>query len=500
MDSLFDKPQRQSAIGILVLFFDTLYHYIRAFGPLLLIFALKFKQIDTLYLIFSAAALVMIIALISYLKYLNFTFYLNHQKQEFVIQEGIFNKTKTTVQLYKIQQVNITQNLLQRVINVYTIEVDTAGGNDKEGKIKAISHDLALELKAALLQNESKVSSLDATINEAEINEVKAKPFLKISLLSLVKMGITSNYVKSFSLMLIFIFTILDYVEKVVGEAIYEENAIENYINLELIVQSVFVFIVILIIVIVLINLGRILIKYYQYTVKKQQGSLIISYGLINTHSTIVKPEKVQITSVSRNFFQKKLNVLEIKIKQARQGDKEEKSSEIDIPGCNELEKDAILKLIFQKIPQKGVMLKPNFRKLVFAIFLTIILPLLCYLRVRVLIANFDFRYDYFAAIYVVFVGIVQYFKFRNSRLFIDDNFIILQSGSWDISNEIIEPNRIQAITTSQLFWHKNINIGSLTLHTAGGNIAFQLGDFEKIRQYVDLWLYELEKSDSNWM
>jgi putative membrane protein len=100
----------------------------------------------------------------------------------------------------------------------------------------------------------------------------------------------------------------------------------------------------------------------------------------------------------------------------------------------------------------------------------------------------------------VLFVGLLQYFKFRNSRLFIEDDFIILQSGAWDISNKIIEPNRIQAITTSQLFWHKNINIGSLTLHTAGGNIAFQLGDFEKIQQYVNLWLYRLEKSDSNWM
>ncbi len=500
MDSLFDKPQRQSAIGILVLFFDTLYHYIKAFGPLLLIFALKFKEIEKLYLILSIIALVLVVGLIAYLKYLNFTFYLDHQKNEFVIQEGIFNKTKTTVQFYKIQQVNITQNLLQRAINVYSIEVDTAGSNDKEGKIKAISHDLALELKAALLQNESKVLSTDATANEVEITEAKAQPFLKISLLSLVKMGITSNYVKSLSLMLIFIFTILDYVEKVVGQGIYEKNAIEGYINLEVIVQSIFVFIFILIIVIVVINLGRILIKYYDYNVNKQQGSLLISYGLINTHSTIVKPEKVQITSVSRNFFQKKLNVLELKIKQAMQGDKEEKGSAIDIPGCNEVEKDAILQLIFQRIPQKGVMLKPNFRKLGFAVFLTIILPLLCYLRVRVLITNFDFRYDYFAAIYVVFVGIVQYFKFRNSRLFIDNNFIILQSGAWDISNDIIEPNRIQAITTSQLFWHKNINIGSLTLHTAGGNIAFQLGDFEKIRQYVNLWLYELEKSDSNWM
>jgi hypothetical protein len=50
--------------------------------------------------------------------------------------------------------------------------------------------------------------------------------------------------------------------------------------------------------------------------------------------------------------------------------------------------------------------------------------------------------------------GIV-YFSFRNNRLFINDDFIIRQSGAWDVDNEIIEPGKIQAITTSQLFWHK---------------------------------------------
>jgi hypothetical protein len=33
------------------------------------------------------------------------------------------------------------------------------------------------------------------------------------------------------------------------------------------------------------------------------------------------------------------------------------------------------------------------------------------------------------------------------------------------MNNEIIEPVKIQAITTSQLFWHKSVDIGSITIH-----------------------------------
>ena len=95
---------------------------------------------------------------------------------------------------------------------------------------------------------------------------------------------------------------------------------------------------------------------------------------------------------------------------------------------------------------------------------------------------------------------IIHYFGFRNYRLYINENHIIKQSGAWDIDNEIIEIGKIQAITTSQLLWHKNLNIGSLTLHTAGGNLSFQLGNYDKIKEYVNLWLYEIETSNSNWM
>ena len=74
-----------------------------------------------------------------------------------------------------------------------------------------------------------------------------------------------------------------------------------------------------------MINIGRTLLKYFNYTITKQKGSLLLSYGLINTDSTILKPEKVQIVTISRNYFQKKLNVLEIKIKQAISDEKNQK-------------------------------------------------------------------------------------------------------------------------------------------------------------------------------
>lgn len=506
MGADFNQPQRQSIVGIFVMFLYSLQAYAKALWPILLIWIFRFDEINKGYLLGGTFAFFAIMVVISYLKYLNFTFYIDSENDEFIITEGIFNKTKTSIQLYKIQQVNINQSLIQRLAGVYELAVDTAGSNKKEGNIKAISHELALDLKARLLENESKkslnVEDAVLSLGENLIEKVieSEVPFIKISFLSLLKIGITSNYVKSFFVLLAFFISLFDHIKQITGRDVLHDENIENYVDKSQVVSAFLILFIAFFLTVIIINLVRTIFTYFNYKIARQRGSLLLSYGLLNTKSTIIKPEKVQITSITQNFLQKKMNVLNLKIKQATGGDEEGKKQLIEIPGCNQTEKEAILKLLFQKIPEKGVMLKPNFRKLGFSIFLTIGLPLLGFYFVRDLIIEQLPTIDYLVLLFVVFISTVQFFIFKNNRLYINHDFIIVQDGAWDITNKIILPSKIQAITTSQLFWHKNINIGSLTLHTAGGNISFQLGNFTTIKQYVNLWLYEMETSDSNWM
>jgi putative membrane protein len=509
MEANFNQPQRQSIVGVFVMFIYLLQGYAKALWPVLIIFFLRFNEYEKSNIVIGilcVLAFFIVLGIISYLRFLNFTFHIDHENEEFIITEGIFNKTKTTIQLYKIQQVNINQSLIQRLVGVYELAVDTAGSNKKEGNIKAISHELALGLKARLLENENKkIANIEDSISTSdEISIDKTidteAPFIKISFLSLLKIGITSNYVRSFFVLLAFFFTLFDHIKQITGRDVLHDENIEDYVDKSQVATAFLIFFIIFFLAVIVINLVKTIFTYFDYKIARQKGSLLLSYGLLNTKSTILKPEKVQITSITQNFFQKKLNVLHLKIKQATGGEKEDHKLAIEIPGCDKLEKDAILKLLFQKIPKKGMMLKPNFRKFGFSVFLTIGLPLLGFYFVRYLLLEKLPMIDYFILLFVVFVGIIQFFTFKNNRLYINDDFIILQSGAWDVTNKIIIPSKIQAITTSQLFWHKNINIGSLTLHTAGGNISFQMGNFTAIKQYVNLWLYEMETSDSNWM
>jgi uncharacterized membrane protein YdbT with pleckstrin-like domain len=500
MEEGFNQPQRQSSIGVLLMFVDTLQQWGRGLWPILVVYIFKFDELNKAYLFIGLSVLLVAIGIVAYLKYLNFTFYLDNKNEEFVINEGVLNKTKTIIQLSKIQQVNINQSLLQRIIGVYELDVDTAGSSKKEGKIKAISHSLALALKARLIENEKIEADSEKPELESQIETAGERPFMTISFLSLLKVGITSNYVRSLGLILAFFATLYENGKNFLASSDFDEKKLDAYLDKSAAIQSVAIIIFLLLCSILIINLIRVIFRYYGYKIARQNGSLLLSFGLLSTKSTIIKPEKVQIVTITRNFFQKKMNILELKIKQATSGEKEERKSVIEIPGCNEKESVEILNLLFLKTPEKGIMLKPNFRKLVFMIFLSIVVPLSGFLAFVKYVEPRFLDFAYVVPLYVFFVGSVVYFGFRNNRLFINDDFIIKQSGAWDIDNKIIELGKIQAITTSQLFWHKSADIGSITIHTAGGNISFQLGNYSEIKRYVNLWLYELETSNSNWM
>ncbi len=501
MEARFNEPQRQSPIGVLVMFANTLKHYVRAFWPLLLIWVFNSDKMNKTYFLIGIPVVLITVGLIAYLKYLNFTFYIDDDNDEFIINEGIINKTKTTIQLNKIQQVNINQSLIQRLIGVYALDVDTAGSTAKEGKIKAISHPLAIALKAKLIDNEGrKVSEIpNEVIDEKQPETVSGHPFLEISFLSLLKVGVTSNYIKSLGLLLTFFFTIYHNLKDVANNAEID-NQINDFIDNKLALASVTYLICLMLLVIFVVNVFRIVIRYFGFRITKQTGSLLLSYGLIDTKSTIIKPEKVQLVSVSQNYFQKQLDVLEMKIRQASGEDQKGNKATIEIPGCNKLESQELLQLLFGEMPQKGTPMRPNYRKLVFALFLYIFIPVTAFFAFGNYVEKSVLEYAHFSIVYAIFIGLIIYFGYRNYRLFVGDRFIIKQSGAWDIDNQVIELHKIQAITTSQLFWHKPVNVGSVTLHTAGGNIAFHLGNYSKIKEYVNLWLYEIETSDSNWM
>lgn len=499
----FSVPQRQSSTGIIVMFVNTLQKIIRSLAIPLFLVIVKSGMAVLTYVFLGIAVIIILIAFFAYFKYKAFTFYLDEERQEFVINEGVFVKTNLTIHLDKIQQVNINQSILQRIIGNYTLQIDTAGTDKKEGNIKAMEKELAEELKRKLLNRSvsTKLIQRDKQ-EEASAHPEASEPFLKLSPLTLLKVGATSNYGQTIALVLAFLAAGFQSLKEVTQlfEVNQEEvgQAIKNGATL----ASIGVVIFMLLLFLLAFNIVRTFLRYFDFEVFRQKASLVVTAGLLAKRNTFMNAHRVQITVVVQNYFQKKLNMLDMRMKQnstVTQSNKQTKNSDVEIPGCSPLEKDQILKMIFDEVPEKGTMLTPNFRFVFLPIFFRIIFPSLIFLAFNKWVFPISGYYFYIVA-YSVLNMVMIYFSFRNHRIYVSKDYIIKKHGIWDVQHLIIVPEKIQAITAWQYLWHKKANIGHITCHTAAGNISFRFGDYDKVKELMNYWLYQVESSEKGWM
>jgi putative membrane protein len=499
MNSNFDFsiPQRQSIIGVIVLFANTLQKSIRAFWPFIFIVFFKKAAYSSVQIYLGIIGIIVFIGLIAFLKYWFFKFYIDYKVEEFVIESGIFNKTKTSIPFNKIQKVTIDQSLIQRIFNVHKLELDTAGSDEKEASINAISQEMAVELKQHLLENTEKNT---ISTNEVAQEEGQPKSFITIGILNLLKIGITANYIKSFAYIFLIFTTVSDNLRQIGRDDLIDDNI--NQLEQIPITSLILGFLAFIFTAIIIVNLFITVIKYFNLTIKKDKKSFVLTYGLLNIKNTIINPEKVQIVKLTQNFFQKKLNVNTIEIFQASSEMKRASPKDkTKIPGSNKVEKEQILKLLIGKLPQHNKTLYPNIRKLLLNLLFFILVPVSIGLLINYNINKFTFtELLVVISIYVLFFGAIIFFSYRNYRLFISNDFIVKQSGSWDIDHEIMMPYKIQAIETQQFIWQKYTNIGSVVLYTAGGKVSFSTSNYTEIKEQVNKWLYQVEVSKENWM
>uniref|UniRef100_UPI00404ACD64 PH domain-containing protein n=3 Tax=Flavobacterium sp. TaxID=239 RepID=UPI00404ACD64 len=493
------EPQRQSMQGIIIIFGDTFQKIIRAAWPFLVVTLFKYQSEKLPYLIGGFVVLLILGGIFAYLNYLKFTFYFDRQKNEFIVNKGVFKKSKIAIPIEKIQQVNINQSLIQKIVNVYSLDIDTAGSATKEVKIRAVSHSLALRLKETLLDSDNEIQ-VSETNNQTE--NVANKPFIKLNLIALFKIGLTTNYGRSIAILIGFIGATYNGLRDIIDSLQLNTSDISAKMEQGFALFSTGIILGLILFLILGINLVRTFLKFYNFQMIRNKYSLLITSGLLSKKQTLLRPNKVQITNYSQNFFQKKWHFFDMKIKQASSSEATNKKEEtaFEVPGCSESQRDAILKMIFKKLPNPTLKLKSNFRYLIKIFVFFILLP-----TVLCSISAYGFHSDLkdyivFFIGYLFFISLYAYFRFKNNRLLIEDDFVMKKSGAWDIQYDIIETHKIQGVVLKQYFWHKKNNLGHITIFTAAGSLNFTFTQFDILKKLTNQWLSRVERSHKTWM
>ncbi|MXS72880.1 PH domain-containing protein [Flavobacteriaceae bacterium W22] len=491
----FFTPQRQSKIGIALLFLYNTGEVIKNSWIFIFLFFFRDKKFDLWIVLLIVSAVFLILSISAVMQYYNFRYYIDAKNEEFIIHKGIINKSSTKIKIRNIQEVNISQPFIHKLFNIFKLEVDSPGSSEKEVSISALSKQNAYDLKAFLLE-EKNIEIQNEYISSDDVTGISAKKQFRISNISILKYGLTANYVRSFFALISLVIYGITQLNDILKKAELDAQIDYDQIEKNVLSYSLPILLGMTIVVLalgVLINSVRTIIRYFNFKVEENYRNYSFEYGLFSTKNAIVTKSKVQVVTEIQNWIQKKMNVSLVKFLQIGKDENEKNVS--SVPGISHNEKEHLIGSIWTSTPQFNSFLNPNYRLLIVNHIIWVLFPFL-----MVFFIDKSIIINYWEAVVIIFmiIEIIIVFSYLNLRLFYNESFIRLRSGFWDVHYRTFEIDKIQTVKISQYFWQKKSNLGSITFYTSAGKFGISALDFSEVKKLFNNIIYKIETSKNS--
>lgn len=502
-DYNFSEPQRQSGVGLVLIFATSLYHIGRNLWVVVFYFA--FKEVDQRTLFFAGAGLMLLLLLslaYSIIYFLNFKFHIDQKNEEFVLQKGVFSTDVINIPFRKIQQVNFRRNILQRIIGVYSVVVETAGSQDKEVEIRALSGEKANALADKLMahaEEERAEAAAESSLDDSEVmgpDSTKALPQWehKVSLWTLVKLGLTSNYLRGVGIIVAFYFTLREQFmfNEDLAAQLQEPQA---YFS-----QGKYFFIIFLLLVGMLLTVGETVVKYFGLHLQKYKDTLQVEMGLRNNTKVNLRASRIQLLQVLTNPIQKKMDLFQVKISLASSENDLEKN-QIKIVGLPPHVVEQVKEYFYQAEIRENFKITPSkyllLRKISRGFIPLVVIAVFLFFYAQLVSLSWFLG---IASVYIMLFSVYNFFYFKKLQLGVSEEFLIRHSGVWIQKEEYLEIFRLQAVSVSQPVWYKKRGLVNLTFHSAGGDISFPMVKKVQVQPVLNYLLYKIEVTEKAWM
>ena len=423
--------------------------------------------------------------------YLNFYFYIDDN--QFIIKKGYIRKKVLSIPLERIQSVNTKQNLLQRLLNVYSLEVDTAGSAGKELKIYSLSGSYTDHLTQFLQSHKGNAddhkSDLISNINE----EVE---ILKLSHTDLLRIGISQNHLKTGLIILAFGSQIVGQIQDLFEEETdaYSDSFQNIFSNSSILFYAGLA--IFAIVVSILATLLFTVVKYYDFKLIKIEQSYRITAGLFNKRKVLLPFSKVQQLNWETGPIKKMFGIFKISFKQAVSKQIQQKQV-VDAPGCLKQNIEIIRDELFNgDLPDNSEKIYSHRR------YFNLLWLLMGWLPAVIPIALYIFEPLWIIAggSWLILSGLYcwkmvskSYFQFNKSQLIVGKGAI---NTVWQQS----ESFKTQSVDFRQSFFQKRRGLASLRVNNASGHIDIPYIQEDVANKLMNYLLYHVETSNKKWM
>ena len=267
---------------------------------------------------------------------------------EFVVTEGLIFRRIRSVPIRKIQNVDLVQNLLHRLLGVAEVNIETASGSKPEATLRVLTRDQIDELRDAIFLGAKK---LRATMDsDAESTELPTDSQLATDAVPVASKALTEvqiNYISTKQLLAAGLasnrgMVLLGIVVGLFfqGDQFWDNNAnqwrelinrAKSYMPEDMSSQSTVLSLVLgaitLLVVLRLLSAAWYVLRFYDHRLVRVGDDLRVSCGLFTRVSATVPRRRIQFVSVHRPLIMRWIGLASIRIETAGGGGDENENA-----------------------------------------------------------------------------------------------------------------------------------------------------------------------------
>jgi len=414
----------------------------------------------------------------------------------FDIRSGVLSRRKREIPLRRIQNVDISQNVVQRALGVAEVGLETAGGGGTEAQLRYVSVD-----DAEALQSEISRLSRAAKADEGETTATDEERFETVFSITERELGILALISVDLRIASFLFF----------GASIFAPSAasmaqpdnwweygfgIDSLIDAFLGPLAALGAIAALALVSGVLNAAR----YYGFRLDRGEEELRYERGLLQKFRGTIPLSKVQTLTLEENVLARALGYAALTIETAGYTPTggESNGSQSAIPVA---ERDRVVSLArslesFEddrmERPPKRARLRYGFR---YAIGLAILVGLL---YAGTVVTDFQL-YWYVPLVAVPLIPVAAHYKWKNRGYALGEEHVVTRNGFWVRRQKVVPYHRVQTVFSSQTVFQRRRDLATVTVDTAGSQsltgqdakaVDIDADTAERIREAVSDELY----------
>jgi putative membrane protein len=401
-------------------------------------------------LLFGVSAIAIITIIVtSILSWLRYTYRL--EKNELRIEYGVFVRKKRYIPLERIQSLDISEGILQRLCGMVKVKIETAGGSgtdEAEAVLSAISKE-----EARIIQEYVRAAKNPSSQSVEPVPINASNTIYRITPSQLIVLSLTSGGVGVVISAVLAFFSQLD--DLIPYERLFrgvEQWAVSNLIIIILLVFGGFV-------AAWIIALIGTMLTYANFNVTKTERDLIISQGLVEKRQITIPLTRIQAIRINENIVRQWLGYATVIVESAGGSASNQEGSKVMLLPLVKLQ--AIEEILgphlteyqltasFNPVPKRA-MIRYVFRSWI------IIVPIVA---VAIFLLKAWGLLSLILLAWFTFWGVLKY---KDAGWNLADQQLNLRFRTIVRSTVFIKKNKIQSLEVKESYFQKRKGLGSL--------------------------------------